>query len=1150
MKLQNLSLLFVIIVLPLLLMVSYYISLQIDTINMQTSYNTKLLDSTKEAIDAFEINTVEWNANYAETADSKRRDVMASINTFTTSLANNLGVAGTSKEYMIARIPAIAYTLYDGYYIYSPAETKKVIKDDNGVAQYMSEKLCNTTYKNNQGNVTGTAIETGYTYKDADEGKILYEPKDGVRPQGTYVTKSGERKSFTLNQEDAAPEKTHILKPFTSYSEQLTDQIVINYTLDNYITLYGNMPDTNGTTAYISKSGYLTDTSKIAITFDKVTSISETGGIKGIQFEGNYIKPEKLQEKISYKKDNEDKYEVKTFYYVYESEGNTKVYYDEAKEEFFQLDSESKRIFMSDLPTELYKKCTVPITRRDSGEQTYEKYYQSLEKKNGSFDLNWYKKGEDGSLIETTITDITKLGLTDDILDDYSAVNYYVESYVFTKWVTDKLVPYVEPNIKRTEQLQDLKFLKISEENDPDPATSEDSAFEDHKRKVIKKVVKSNLNQAITSYSGTGAGEFYLPELSETDWDQILKNTSMIAFLQNIPIGMKYYNNYAIATSTVNKEYVDPNEIYLNASNNDSKYYHMPYCSSLGDNNLIGFRSIDYIQKTYQENPEDLTSTKRYYKHNDNTGINIDVEEACYSCLVQKALYDESGITEQKQKAYFTALARERYIARIARLPAKVESEAHIYVETYDITEGKPVTNAKFEIGIDPNYTNEIDTKIPKSNSNGKVYTVKALIDGEMIGGNTVTTEFGSLENSRETTLAEPSKYSIYESDSKAYITIISYENNSIKYNVDTEGNTLWGGAYAPGIYSTKPNELFLESDAYINIRLNYKRNYTSNAGEIKSVWANIDEYNKLTIATTIKGITGKIRLKFTNSGEKVFYSEDVFDIQNEGEHIIYCNIPDDINWYKDEWEVSAISVENKSITPSKAIQYYTIRNAKGLTEFAHAVNGTKPSGNSIAARTSGRTFKLIADIKDVGTMDPIAGIVKDEDKNGINDIWFDGNFEGQNHTISGMQINKENDNYNALGLFGWVGQAGKIKGITISNVNVSYKGSKNDIKIGALAGYCDKGTTINGINVSGGTIEGKSARYVGGLIGSTDRAIENCNVTGLNSITGKEYVGGIAGYATASISGSNSFSKVSNVKAITGGNARRNCRIHNSYSF
>ncbi len=142
MKLQNLTVIFIIIVLPLVLILSYYISLQIDTSNMQTSYNTKLLDATKEAMEAFEINTVEWNEAYSETGDSKRRDVMASINTFTNSLANSLGVGGATKDYVLPYIPAILFTMHDGYYIYSPSETKTVIKDENGVGVVMSENLC------------------------------------------------------------------------------------------------------------------------------------------------------------------------------------------------------------------------------------------------------------------------------------------------------------------------------------------------------------------------------------------------------------------------------------------------------------------------------------------------------------------------------------------------------------------------------------------------------------------------------------------------------------------------------------------------------------------------------------------------------------------------------------------------------------------------------------------------------------------------------------------------------------------------------------------------------------------------------------------------------------------------------------------------
>lgn len=247
MKLHNLSVIFVIIAIPLILITSYYISLQIDTINMQTAYNAKLLDSTKEAIDAFEINTVEWNANYSETADSKRRDVMASINTFINSFANNLGVAGTSKESIMAYMPAIAYTLYDGYYIYSPANAKVAIKDDNGVGVVMSEELCKTKKDD------GTDLISGYEYDVNDKGKILYKSKD------IESTKYNET-SFTFDSEKAATEYKHILKPFAAYSEKIGNW-VINYTLDNYITIYGNVENPKtGDTEFVSKSGYLSIT--------------------------------------------------------------------------------------------------------------------------------------------------------------------------------------------------------------------------------------------------------------------------------------------------------------------------------------------------------------------------------------------------------------------------------------------------------------------------------------------------------------------------------------------------------------------------------------------------------------------------------------------------------------------------------------------------------------------------------------------------------------------------------------------------------------------------------------------------------------------------------------------------------------------------
>jgi 5-bromo-4-chloroindolyl phosphate hydrolysis protein len=92
MKLQSLTIIFIIIIIPIILVTSFYIQMQIDVMNLQSSYDQYLYNSVKAAISAFEINTVEWNYVFSNVADSKRRDVLASVNTFTTTLANDMGI--------------------------------------------------------------------------------------------------------------------------------------------------------------------------------------------------------------------------------------------------------------------------------------------------------------------------------------------------------------------------------------------------------------------------------------------------------------------------------------------------------------------------------------------------------------------------------------------------------------------------------------------------------------------------------------------------------------------------------------------------------------------------------------------------------------------------------------------------------------------------------------------------------------------------------------------------------------------------------------------------------------------------------------------------------------------------------------------------
>ncbi len=91
---------------------------QIKTLNLQTSYDTKLNNATYDALKAFQLNTM--NSDTSDLANSKLRDVEASANTFFNSIASNFNMVGYNQDILKEYVPALVYTMYDGYYIYSP----------------------------------------------------------------------------------------------------------------------------------------------------------------------------------------------------------------------------------------------------------------------------------------------------------------------------------------------------------------------------------------------------------------------------------------------------------------------------------------------------------------------------------------------------------------------------------------------------------------------------------------------------------------------------------------------------------------------------------------------------------------------------------------------------------------------------------------------------------------------------------------------------------------------------------------------------------------------------------------------------------------------------------------------------------------------
>ena len=117
MKLQYLAVIFILIIFPISLVMSSYIQNQIEAIELQTSYDKSLIDATYDALKAFQLNTT--NNKYSSISASKIRDIEASVNTFyNTLLTSMLQVAESTKD-LRNYTPAMLFTLYDGYYIYT-----------------------------------------------------------------------------------------------------------------------------------------------------------------------------------------------------------------------------------------------------------------------------------------------------------------------------------------------------------------------------------------------------------------------------------------------------------------------------------------------------------------------------------------------------------------------------------------------------------------------------------------------------------------------------------------------------------------------------------------------------------------------------------------------------------------------------------------------------------------------------------------------------------------------------------------------------------------------------------------------------------------------------------------------------------------------
>ena len=175
---------------------------------------------------------------------------------------------------------------------------------------------------------------------------------------------------------------------------------------------------------------------------------------------------------------------------------------------------------------------------------------------------------------------------------------------------------------------------------------------------------------------------------------------------------------------------------------------------------------------------------------------------------------------------------------------------------------------------------------------------------------------------------------------------------------------------------------------------------------------------------------------------------------------------------------------------------YYEISNAGQLYWFAEYVNAGNTNENAI----------LTADI--VVNKDVLAEMAKDQPNTEGFRAWtpigtsgnpYNGSFNGNGHTISGLYFNVPNESY--VGLFG----------CTASGANISYVGVIDSYfnaydYVGGIVGY-NQG--LVGSCYSESFVSGNN--YVGGVVGDNSGTVQNCYNVG--DVSGTSAVGGVVGF-------------------------------------
>ena len=675
MKLQHLAVVFCIIIIPISLVLSTYTGNLISVANTRAEYDAVIKNATYDAVRAYQLNTM--HNSYASVNKSRERDMLAAVNTFYSSLSSGLTLNGYSKAELNTFIPAILFTLYDGYYVYGPIKNTVSISD--GSPQY----------------------------SQTDDGNIEF----GLKP---YVYYSCEYAGINYD-------------------------ITVNYTLDNYITVSGTSDAKYITAAgyYVNPNTITLDSNNRSVTIRKGSGTNEIT----IEPErlGEYITFSDQIEAMDYRNTTSSDTTtrvVKTkasevpVYYNYINYNEQKYYYERGDTfdnttyngvPIFYLENYSRVYISPDLEKE--------ITRYIWGNES-----RSISDFNNFYDTNAYHYYEDACDFSNAVNVYLKdIDINSGVVKNKS----YNEEYTIS---TDDSRTAISGNTAHTKAKYDGEakpFDYSSGDNNPEEETS---IFNNHRIDVIVSSIESSLVNSIGNFNNyvSNTYSYAMPTLSEEDWYTIATNVTTVAFMEGIPVGnYEYYSNYAVVANTKNKEFISKESIFVqdgitkiknndgtentintldgsieNRNNMQDLYknmslppYHYPGCDKYNKDSpssVIGYRNLDYdlqpIENSYVEvewkdgNWWVVRYSPDYYTINitkeQTQSINYYLQPgtSSYECVISRndnditlddiikqktevkitrdnGEVDIYNISKEIERAYIAALAREKGVA-------------------------------------------------------------------------------------------------------------------------------------------------------------------------------------------------------------------------------------------------------------------------------------------------------------------------------------------------------------------------------------------------------------------------------------------------------------------------------------------------------